>query len=123
MFLKELYLIQFLNFLKKTKFPSPNQSGFRLNSSFENQLQSIVHSIYAEFDQSPSFEVKAKVLDIPKAFDKVWHKGLLHKLKTVGIIGELHRLLQSFLSNCFQRVVLNDQSSNVSPILTGFPQV
>ena len=123
MFLKELYLIQFLNFLKKTKFPSPNQSGFRLNFSFENQLQSIVHSIYAEFDQSPSFEVKAKVLDIPKAFDKVWHKGLLHKLKTVGIIGELHRLLQSFLSNCFQRVVLNDQSSNVSPILTGFPQV
>ena len=47
---------------------------------------------------------------------------MLCKLETIGIMGELHKLLQSFLSNRFQRVVLNGQSSTWSPILAGVPQ-
>ena len=81
-----------------------------------------VHSIYADFDQSPSLEVRANFLDISKAFDKVWHEGLLYKLETVGISGNLPTLFQSFLSDRFQRVVLNCQSSNWSPVLAGVPQ-
>ena len=61
-------------FLEENKLLSPNQSGFRPNDSCENQLLSIVHSIYADFDQSPSLEVRANFLDISKAFDKVWHE-------------------------------------------------
>ena len=68
-------------FLEGNKLLSPNQSGFRPNNSCENQLLSIAHSIYADFDQSPSLEVRANFLDISKAFDKVWHKGLLYKLE------------------------------------------
>ena len=96
-------------FLEENKLLSPNQSGFRPNDSCENQMLSIVHSIYADFDQSPSLEVRANFLDISKAFDKVWHEGLLYKLETVGISGNLHKLFQSFLSDRFQRVALNGQ--------------
>ena len=58
-------------FLEENKLLSPNQSGFRPNDFCENQLLSIVHSIYADFDQSPSLEVRANFLDISKTFDKV----------------------------------------------------
>ena len=109
-------------FLEEKKLLSPNQSGFQPNDSCENQLLSIAHSIYADFDQSPSLEVRANFLDISKAFDKVWHEGLLYKLDTVGISGNLHKLFQNFLSDRFQRVVLNGQSSNWSPVLAGIPQ-
>ena len=109
-------------FLEENKLLSPNQSDFWPNDSCENQLLSIVHSICANFNQSPSLEVRANFLDILKAFDKFWHEGLLYKLKTVGISGNLHKLFQSFVSDRFLRVVLNDQSSNWSPVLVGVPQ-
>ena len=54
-----------------------------------------VHSIYADFDQSPSLEVRATFLDISKAFNEVWHKGLLYKVETVGISGNLHKFPES----------------------------
>ena len=53
-----------------------------------------VHSIYADFDQSPSLEVRANFLDISKAFNEVWHEGLLYKVETVGISGNLHKFPQ-----------------------------
>ena len=109
-------------FLEKNKLLSPNQNWFWPNYSCENQLLSIIHSIYADYDQSPSLEVIVNFLDISKAFDKVWHKGLLYKLETLGISSNLHKLFQSFLSNRIQRVILNSQSSNWSPVLAGVPQ-
>ena len=109
-------------FLEENKLLPPNQSGFQPNDSCENQLLSIVHSIYAYFDQSPSLEVRANFLDISKAFDKVWYEGLLYKLETVEISGNLQKLFQSFLSDRFHRVALNGQSSNWSPVLAWVPQ-
>ena len=61
-------------------------------------------------------------LDISKAFDRVWHEGLLYKLKSYGISGPLLILIKSFLTNRFQRVVLNGQTSNWKKILAGVPQ-
>ena len=49
----------------------PNQSGFHPFVSCENQLLSIVHDIYANFDQHPTLEVRANFLDISKALDRV----------------------------------------------------
>ena len=42
---------------------------------------------------------QAVALDISKAFDRVWHAGLLHKLKSYGISGQLFDLISSFISN------------------------
>ena len=50
-------------------------------------------------------------LDISKAFDRIWHAGLLHKLKSYGISGQIFGLISSFLSNRWLQVVLDGKSS------------
>ena len=62
---------------------SRNQSGFKPGDSYINQLISITHEIYESFDDG--FEVRGVFLDISKAFDKVWHEGLIYKMKQNGI--------------------------------------
>ena len=54
-----------------------NQSGFRPGDSCIHQLISITHDIYKAFDANPSLEVRGGFLDLSKAFDKVWHDGIL----------------------------------------------
>ena len=54
---------------------------------------------------------RAVALDISKAFDKVWHAGLIHKPMSYGISGQIFGLIFSFLSNRQLRVVLNGKSS------------
>ena len=101
---------------------TPNQSGFRPGDSTVNQVLSITHKIYSAFEEFPSRETRAVFLDISKAFDKVWHDGLLFKLKNYGISGSLFTVIKDFLSNCQQRVVLNGKNSCWSSITAGVPQ-
>ena len=65
---------------------------------------------------------RAVALDISKAFDRVWHAGLLHKLKCYGISGQIFGLISSFLSNRRLRVVLDGKSSQEYPVNAGVPQ-
>ena len=60
--------------------------------------------------------------DISKAFDKVWHANLLHKLKSYGISGQIFGLISSFLSNRQLRVVLDGKSSQEYLVNPGVPQ-
>ena len=61
-------------------------------------------------------------LDISKAFDKVWHKGLIHKLEQNGIGRPLLKILTDFLKLRKQRVVLIGQHSSWSAVLASIPQ-
>ena len=61
-------------------------------------------------------------LDISKVFERVWHAGLLHKLKSYGISGQIFGLISSFLSNRRLQVVLDGKSSQVYPVNAGVPQ-
>ena len=61
-------------------------------------------------------------LDFSKEFDKVWHYGLLYKLWCTGICGEYLGQIDSFLSDRFQSVVLNSQTSKWSQITAGVLQ-
>ena len=58
---------------------------------------------------------------IYKAFDRVWHAGLLHKLKSYGISGQIFGLVSSFLSSRRLRVVMDGKSSEEYPVNTGVP--
>ena len=79
-----------------------------------------MQDFYQSFDQG--YEVDDVFLDISKAFDKVWHKGLLHKLEQNGIGGPLLKILTDFLKLRKQTVVLNDHHLSWSDVLASVPQ-
>ena len=66
-------------FFIENKLIAANQSGFKPGDSCINQLITITHEIYQSFDAG--YEVQGVFLDISKAFDEVWHEGLIFKLK------------------------------------------
>ena len=119
---KKIIFDRLYNFLLQEELLNPNQSGFHPSDSCVNQLIAITHEIFEAFDCNPSLEVRAVFFDISKAFDKVWHEELLYKLKSMGISGELYNLLENYLSDRFQRVLLNGQASSWGPVLAGAPQ-
>ena len=101
-------------------FISDKQSGYRKGDSTVKQLISITHEIYKAFDESK--ELRAVFLDISRAFDRVWHDGLLHKLKQFGIHGEVLNIIKSFLSDREQRVVIDGICSGWADVEAGVPQ-
>ena len=118
--LKKLIFDTLYKHFESNSLLNPNQSDFRLGDSTVNQLLSIVNSISQAFDCNPPLDVRSVYLDISKAFDRVWHEGLLHKLRRNGISGRLPLLIESFLANRKQRTVLNGKSSKWSSITAGF---
>ena len=95
-------------------------SGFKQKDSTVNQLLSIVHKLYSGLDNKEN--ACLVFLDISKAFDKVWHEGLLFKLKQLGISGTLLKWLESYLALRKQRVILDGCCSDVSYVEAGVPQ-
>ena len=110
------------NYLKSNNLITKNQSGFTPGDSGTNQLISLIHDIHKAFDDNRCLEVRSVYLDMSKAFDKVWHEGLLHKLCQNGVEGNILKFFESYLSNRRQRVVLNGKCSNWAPIHSGVPQ-
>ena len=66
--------------------------------------------------------VRGVFLDLSKDFDKVWHDGLIYKLKSLRISGSLLKLIQNYLDNQFQRVLLNGQTSEWKPVKASVPR-
>ena len=99
---------------------SPNQSGFIPGGLCINLLLPITHEIYKSFDDG--LKVWGIFSDISKTFDKVWHKGLLYKLKQKCISGKLFDTITDFLNFRKQRVVLNGQYSSLISIEAGVLQ-
>ena len=121
LFEKCIYDALYSHFSEHNLF-SPCQSGFREGDSCVSQLLSITHDIYKGFEATPPLDTRGVFLDISKAFDRVWHDGLVFKLKSYGVAGSFLSLLRHFLSDRFQRVVLNGQNSEWKKIEAGVPQ-
>ena len=105
--------------LEKCGLFSDFQYGLRSCRSTADLLTVVSDRIARVFNRSGA--TRAVALDISKAFDRVWHAGLLHKLKSYGISGQIFGLISSFLSNRLC-VVLDGKSSQEYPVNAGVPQ-
>ena len=108
------------NCFHKNQLFTKCQSGFLPGDSWISQLLSTIHDINSSFDCDPTIDVSGVFLDISKAFDKVWHDGIIFKLETYGIEGKLLNLIN--LHARYQRVVRNGQTSTWELIKSGVPQ-
>ncbi len=96
------------------------QSGFLPGHSTQFQLIEIYHQICISLDKHEDFCMV--FCDISKAFDRVWHNGLLFKLKQYGVPKLMIDWFQSYLSNRSQRVCVNGTLSSDKIIHAGVPQ-
>ena len=99
-----------------------NQSGFTFGDSAINQLVNISNDFGRALDSGKEIRVNV-FCDLSKAFDRVWHKGLLFKLKQNGISGNPLVWFKMYLSGRSQRVVLNGSNSEWKSINAEVPQV
>ena len=110
------------NHLVSNNLITSNQSGFRPGDSVTNQLIYLVHEILKNFNCNEHFETRSVYLDMSKAFDKVWHQGLIYKLEQNGVKGNLLEMFKSYLSEREQRVVMNGVYSDWGHLNSGVPQ-
>ena len=96
------------------------QYGFRSSRSSAGLLTVVSERIARAFSRSRA--TRAVALDISKVFNRVWHAGLLHKLKSYGISGQIFGLISSFLSNSWFLVTGDGKSSQEYPVNAGVPQ-
>ena len=73
--------------------------------------QNFNHFLYHILSRALDEKKKVRIVfgDISKAFDRVWHQGLLHKLECAGITGNINNWFSSYLSNRLQRVVVKGE--------------
>ena len=96
------------------------QYSFRSSRSTADLVTVVFDKIAWVFNKC--WATRAASLDISKAFDRVWHVGLLYRPKSYGISGQIFDLISSFLSNRRLRVVLDWKSSQEYPVNDGVPQ-
>ena len=96
------------------------QHGFRQHWSCETQLLSTIHDFAKNLDERLQTDVI--FLDFSKAFDKVDHTYLIHKLNFYGIRGELLSWLEDFLSDRYQSVIIEGFQSSTTKVTSGVPQ-
>ena len=111
---------QIIMYLNKFGLFDPNQSAYKANHGCTTALIKITDDILDSIDDS---EVTIlTLLDFSKAFDTVNHRLLLEKLKILGFSQNAQDWVQSYLTDRFQKVQVNNDSSSWVRIKNGVPQ-
>lgn len=108
------------SFIQDNNILPPEQFGFVFEHSCPRQLKRVLNAVNRE--KANKKTTAMILLDIEKAFDSVWHNGLIFKLKTLGFPLYLIRLIQSFLADRNFNVSLLGSNSTTRNIPAGVPQ-
>ena len=103
------------NHLEEHTILCPEQHGFCRRRSCETQLISTIHDFATALNNAE--QVDAILQDLSKAFDKVPHIRLCHKLSYYGIVEHTLEWIENFLSGRSQQVILNGERSESCPVL------
>lgn len=114
---EKIILKRLNNHLTKSEAIPNHQFGFRKRISTAHQLLRITEYIHTAFQEKKHSIVT--LLDVSQAFDRVWHPGLIYKLKTIATPKYLLNIITQFISD---RVTIDNHSSNPRPIEAGLPQ-
>ncbi|GFT71621.1 RNA-directed DNA polymerase from mobile element jockey [Trichonephila clavipes] len=117
---ERLILSRLNDYLNTNKILISQQHGFRPQLSTSHQLLRVVE--YAKSGFKEKKYTGAVFLDIQKAFDRVWHTGLLYKLIKINAPPQLILIIKSFLNNRSFAVRVNDTHSSTKQIRVGAPQ-
>ena len=118
--LERLVFKYLFNHLRDNNLLASLQSGFLPGDSTVSQLTFLYNTFCQALDSGK--EVRAVFCDISKAFDRVWHAGLLAKLQAAGVTGNVHAWFADYLSDRKQRFVLPNAASDWTYIRAGVPQ-
>ena len=108
-----------IGFLNKNKLLPERQFGFRKGMSTSDALLCITHDLQTDLDRGNERLVS---LDFSSALDRVNHKALLFKIRSLGIGDRLLGILEQFLRNRKQRVLVDGYSSSFCTVKSGVPQ-
>ena len=108
------------NFLHSNKIFYELQSGFLPGRNTDSQLIEMYHSICKALNENNYSCVI--FCDFSKAFDRVWHRGLLLKLKCYGIDNKLLAWFESYITGRQQRVIIGTDQSEYEMVKAGVPQ-
>lgn len=117
--LEKLILKRILSIISDKKVLPDYQFGFRSSHSTTHQLHRVVDAI--SFSLEKKLFCTAAFLDISQAFDRVWHDGLLHKLKTI-IPSPFYLLIKSYLTERTFQIRYGSDTSSIGSISAGVPQ-
>ena len=109
-----------LGHLLENNIITAKQAAYLPNDSTANQLLYIVHKIKSSWAKKHISQ--ACFLDISAAFDAVWHKALIEKLRSINVKGNCLKLLQSYLSERTAKTVVDGHESAELPVEAGVPQ-
>ena len=108
------------NHLQENDLIRDSQHGFMSGKSCATNLLHFLVVLTKAVDEGLSVDVV--YLDFAKAFDKVPHSLLMHKLTAYGIGGKVWNWIKNWLSDRRQRVVVNGEASPWAEIKSGVPQ-
>ena len=98
------------------------QAGFRKGRSCQDQILRLVQAIDDGFQRKPANRTVMALLDLSKAYDRVWRQKLLLNLYQRGVSQTLLKWLEAFLHNRTARVNYNNSFSTLHTLKQGLPQ-
>lgn len=116
---EKIFLRRMLSVLAKTNIVPEHQFGFRHKHGTIEQCHRIVNTIRDGLESKEY--CSAVFLDIKQAFDRVWHAGLLFKIKKL-LPAPYYLTIKSYLNNRTFYVKSGDETSNIKEIHAGVPQ-
>ena len=106
--------------LEKNKLLTNTQAGFRRQSRTEDQLFRLAQNVIDGFQDKKS--TTAVFINLQQAYDRIWRKGLLIKMKKMGIHGKMLKWIQAFLTNRTIQTPLNGETLSKFTMEEGLPQ-
>ena len=119
---ERLVATRLLDFLERHALLNHEQAGFRPGRSAEDQVLRLAESVCARFQEHQDKRTVLALIDFSRAFEKVWHVGLTHKLLQIGTPTCCVRWIRQFLSDRRSCVRINGTLSHHRILRAGVPQ-